>query len=573
MAEWRNKVATTTIDAALVQKMFLAGAKNLESKKEWINDLNVFPVPDGDTGTNMTLTIMSAAKEVSAIANPTMENLAKAISTGSLRGARGNSGVILSQLLRGFTKEMSQVKEITVKTLAVATSRATETAYKAVMKPKEGTILTVAKGVSDKAAEIADTVTDIEEALSVIIDYAEEVLAKTPDMLPVLKEAGVVDSGGQGLVVVLRGLYDALTGKVTDFTITEPNAEFKAGSSMPGKGAAIDNADIKFGYCTEFIIMLEKPFDENTEAEFKKFLSSIGDSIVCVNLDDIVKVHVHTNHPGQAFEKGLEYGQLTKMKVDNMREEHNQKVIAQSEYQSAVAADAMKKREEEKAENTPKKDFGFITIAAGEGLAEIFKGLGVDEVIQGGQTMNPSTEDILNAAEKINADTIFVLPNNSNIILASNQAASIIEDKKLVVIPTKTIPQGITAMINFELTRNAKENEEAMLESLSTVKSGQLTYAVRDTSIEGKEIKKDNYLGLGDKGLAAVGTDMDDTALAMLAEFVDEESELISVYYGEDIDESKAEELVKKIEEKFDGVDVELQYGGQPVYYYIVSVE
>lgn len=566
-------MATTTIDAALVQKMFLAGAKNLESKKEWINDLNVFPVPDGDTGTNMTLTIMSAAKEVSAIANPTMENLAKAISTGSLRGARGNSGVILSQLLRGFTKEMSQVKEITVKTLAVATSRATETAYKAVMKPKEGTILTVAKGVSDKAAEIADTVTDIEEALSVIIDYAEEVLAKTPDMLPVLKEAGVVDSGGQGLVVVLRGLYDALTGKVTDFTITEPNAEFKAGSSMPGKGAAIDNADIKFGYCTEFIIMLEKPFDENTEAEFKKFLSSIGDSIVCVNLDDIVKVHVHTNHPGQAFEKGLEYGQLTKMKVDNMREEHNQKVIAQSEYQSAVAADAMKKREEEKAENTPKKDFGFITIAAGEGLAEIFKGLGVDEVIQGGQTMNPSTEDILNAAEKINADTIFVLPNNSNIILASNQAASIIEDKKLVVIPTKTIPQGITAMINFELTRNAKENEEAMLESLSTVKSGQLTYAVRDTSIDGKEIKKDNYLGLGDKGLAAVGTDMDDTALAMLAEFVDEESELISVYYGEDIDESKAEELVKKIEEKFDGVDVELQYGGQPVYYYIVSVE
>lgn len=573
MAEWRNKVATTTIDAALVQKMFLAGAKNLESKKEWINDLNVFPVPDGDTGTNMTLTIMSAAKEVSAIANPTMENLAKAISTGSLRGARGNSGVILSQLLRGFTKEMSQVKEITVKTLAVATSRATETAYKAVMKPKEGTILTVAKGVSDKAAEIADTVTDIEEALSVIIDYAEEVLAKTPDMLPVLKEAGVVDSGGQGLVVVLRGLYDALTGKVTDFTITEPNAEFKAGSSMPGKGAAIDNADIKFGYCTEFIIMLEKPFDENTEAEFKKFLSSIGDSIVCVNLDDIVKVHVHTNHPGQAFEKGLEYGQLTKMKVDNMREEHNQKVIAQSEYQSAVAADAMKKREEEKAENTPKKDFGFITIAAGEGLAEIFKGLGVDQVIQGGQTMNPSTEDILNAAEKINADTIFVLPNNSNIILASNQAASIIEYKKLVVIPTKTIPQGITAMINFELTRNAKENEEAMLESLSTVKSGQLTYAVRDTSIDGKEIKKDNYLGLGDKGLAAVGTDMDDTALAMLAEFVDEESELISVYYGEDIDESKAEELVKKIEEKFDGVDVELQYGGQPVYYYIVSVE
>ena len=566
-------MATNTIDAALVQKMFLAGAKNLESKKEWINDLNVFPVPDGDTGTNMTLTIMSAAKEVSAIANPNMENLSKAISSGSLRGARGNSGVILSQLLRGFTKEMKGVSEITVETLALATSRATETAYKAVMKPKEGTILTVAKGISDKAAEIASQTDDIEEAMRIIIEHAEYVLSKTPDMLPVLKEAGVVDSGGQGLVVVLKGMYDALTGKVTDFSLTEAKPANEETAPGAGKGAAIDNVEIKFGYCTEFIIMLEKEFDEKTEADFKAFLTSIGDSIVCVALDDIVKVHVHTNHPGQAFEKALEYGQLTKMKVDNMREEHNQKVIAQSEYQSAVAADAMKKREEEKAENTPKKDFGFITIAAGEGLAEIFKGLGVDEVIQGGQTMNPSTEDILNAAEKINADTIFVLPNNSNIILASNQAASIIEDKKLVVIPTKTIPQGITAMINFELTRNAKENEEAMLESLSTVKSGQLTYAVRDTSIDGKEIKKDNYLGLGDKGLAAVGTDMDDTALAMLAEFVDEESELISVYYGEDIDESKAEELVKKIEEKFDGVDVELQYGGQPVYYYIVSVE
>lgn len=566
-------MATTTIDAALVQKMFLAGAKNLESKKEWINDLNVFPVPDGDTGTNMTLTIMSAAKEVSAIANPTMESLAKAISTGSLRGARGNSGVILSQLLRGFTKEMSTTSEITVETLAAATQKATETAYKAVMKPKEGTILTVAKGISDKASEVALQTTDIEEAVSTIIDYAEEVLAKTPEMLPVLKEAGVVDSGGQGLVVVLRGMYDALTGKVTDFTITEPSAEFKAGSTMPGKGAAIDNADIKFGYCTEFIIMLDKEFNEKTEAEFKAFLSSIGDSIVCVNLDDIVKVHVHTNHPGQAFEKGLEYGQLTKMKVDNMREEHNQKVVAQSELQAAVAADAMKKKDAEDKKEEPKKDFGFITIAAGAGLADIFRGLGVDQVIEGGQTMNPSTEDILNAADKINAETIFVLPNNSNIILASNQAASIIEDKKLVVIPTKTIPQGITAMINFEMTRSAQENEEAMVESLSMVQSGQLTYAVRDTSIDGKEIKKDNYLGLGDKGLASVGTDMDDTLLEMLDTFVNEESELISLYYGSDVKEEDADELSYKIEERFDGVDVEVQFGGQPVYFYIVSVE
>lgn len=562
-----------TIDAKTFQKLFLAGANRINSRKDYINELNVFPVPDGDTGTNMSLTILAAAKEVGAVAEPTMATICKAISNGSLRGARGNSGVILSQLFRGFTKAVSKADSLGKDEITAGFTRAVETAYKAVMKPKEGTILTVAKGMADKAEELVDEDMDVIAFCEAIVAYGYEVLSKTPDMLPVLKEAGVVDSGGQGLVVVLRGMLDALTGKVTDFTITEPNAEFKAGSSMPGKGAAIDNADIKFGYCTEFIIMLEKPFNENTEAEFKKFLSSIGDSIVCVNLDDIVKVHVHTNHPGQAFEKGLEYGQLTKMKVDNMREEHNQKVIAQSEYQSAVAADAMKKHEDEKPKNAPKKDFGFITIAAGEGLAEIFKGLGVDEVIQGGQTMNPSTEDILNAADKINADTIFVLPNNSNIILASNQAASIIEDKKLVVIPTKTIPQGITAMINFELTRSADENEKAMLESLSTVKSGQLTYAVRDTSIDGKEIKKDNYLGLGDKGLASVGTDMDDTLIDMLSEFVDDESELISVYYGEDIDENKAEELVSKIEEKFDGVDVELQYGGQPVYYYIVSVE
>ena len=549
-------MATNTIDAALVQKMFLAGAKNLESKKEWINDLNVFPVPDGDTGTNMTLTIMSAAKEVSSIANPNMENLSKAISSGSLRGARGNSGVILSQLLRGFTKEMKGVTEITVETLALATSRATETAYKAVMKPKEGTILTVAKGISDKAAEIASQTDDIEEAMRIIIEHAEYVLSKTPDMLPVLKEAGVVDSGGQGLVVVLKGMYDALTGKVTDFSITESKPSTEQTVPGSGKGAAVENVDIKFGYCTEFIIMLDKEFDEKTEADFKAFLTSIGDSIVCVALDDIVKVHVHTNHPGQAFEKALEYGQLTKMKVDNMREEHNQKVVAQSELQAAAAKQAMEKNSEaEQKKAEPAKDFGFITIAPGSGIAEIFKGLGVDEVIEGGQTMNPSTEDILNAADKINAKTIYV------------------EDKELIVIPTKTVPQGITAMINFETTRSAKDNGDAMTDSLSTVKSGQLTYAVRDTSIDGKEIKKDNYLGLGDKGLAAVGTDMDETLLEMIESMMSDEAELISVYYGADIEEAAAEAVVSKIEEKFPDVDVELQFGGQPVYYYIVSVE
>lgn len=565
-------MATNIIDAALLQKMFLAGAKNLESKKEWINDLNVFPVPDGDTGTNMTLTIMSAAKEVSTIANPTMESLAKAISSGSLRGARGNSGVILSQLFRGFTKEMAGLQSLTVENVATACQRATETAYKAVMKPKEGTILTVAKGIAQKAAEVALETDDIETALLAIIEHAEQVLSKTPEMLPVLKEAGVVDSGGQGLVVIIRGMYDALTGKVTDFEITAPKAEYTS-EGMSGKGAAVENVDIKFGYCTEFIIMLEKEFNENTEEKFKEFLSSIGDSIVCVALDDIVKVHVHTNHPGQAFEKALEYGQLTKMKVDNMREEHNQKVIAQSEMQAAAAKDAMKKNAPKPA--APRKDFGFVTIVAGSGLSEIFKGLGVDEVIEGGQTMNPSTEDILNAAEKVNADTIFVLPNNKNIILAAEQAASIIEDKKIVVIPTKTVPQGITAMISFEMSNSVEDNTKAMTESLSTVATGQVTYAVRDTSIDGKEIKVNDIMGLGDKGLLAVGKNVEDTLLDMIGCMMaeNENAELISVYYGEDITEEQADDVAAKIEEIYPDVDIELQNGGQPIYYYLVSVE
>lgn len=564
-------VATNTIDAALLQKMFLAGAKNLEAKKEWINDLNVFPVPDGDTGTNMTLTIMSAANEVNSIVNPTMDKLAKAISSGSLRGARGNSGVILSQLFRGFTKEMAGLDVLTVDDIATACQRATETAYKAVMKPKEGTILTVAKGISDKAAEVAMETDDIETAFLTIIEHAEYVLSKTPDMLPVLKEAGVVDSGGQGLVVVLRGMYDALTGKITDFNIKAPDTAAVSGS-MKGKGAAVENVDIKFGYCTEFIIMLEKEFNEDTELKFKEFLSSIGDSIVCVSLDDIVKVHVHTNHPGMAFEKALEYGQLTKMKVDNMREEHNQKVVAQSEMQAAVAADAMKKNSKKPAEH---KQFGFVTIAAGSGIAEIFEGLGVDQVIEGGQTMNPSTEDILNACDMVNADVVFVLPNNKNIILAAQQAASIVEDKKIVVIPTKTVPQGITAMINYESARSAEENEEAMIDSLSTVSTGQVTYAVRDTSIDGKEINKDDILGLGDKGLLAVGKKIDETLLDMLDVMVsdNEDAELVSVYYGEDVTEEQAEEIVSAIEEKYPEMDVELQHGGQPIYYYLVSVE
>lgn len=566
-------MAINTIDAKLMQKMFLAGAKNLEAKKEWINDLNVFPVPDGDTGTNMTMTIMSAAKEVSAIEDPQIATLAKAISSGSLRGARGNSGVILSQLFRGFTKAIADVSEIDTQILAEAFNRAVETAYKAVMKPKEGTILTVAKGAAAKACEMAEQTDDLEEMVREVIKHAEYVLSQTPEMLPVLKEAGVVDSGGQGLVVVLQGAFDVMMGKEVDFEIT-PSAGDKSPVSNAAKGAAIDNVDIKFGYCTEFIIMLEKKFDDNDEVEFKAYLESIGDSIVCVADDDIVKIHVHTNDPGLAIQKALTYGSLTKMKIDNMREEHQAKVIAQSQVDAAVKEEKAEKAEV-KAEEVkgPKKDYGFVTIVAGEGLAEIFKGLGVDEVISGGQTMNPSTEDILNAADKVNADTIFVLPNNKNIILAAEQAAEIIEDKKIIVIPSKTVPQGITAMINFEFSKTVDENTASMKEGMSTVKTGQLTYAVRDTSIDGHEIKCNDIMGLGDDGLAAVGQNINGTLLEMLDTMVNEESELISLYYGSDISDEDAEAISAKVEEKYPDLDVELQNGGQPIYYYIVSVE
>ena len=553
-------MATTTIDAALVQKMFLAGAKNLESKKEWINDLNVFPVPDGDTGTNMTLTIMSAAKEVSAIANPTMESLSKAISTGSLRGARGNSGVILSQLLRGFTKEMSHVSEITVETLAVATQRATETAYKAVMKPKEGTILTVAKGVSDKAAEVAGNVTDLEEALSVIIDYAEEVLAKTPEMLPVLKEAGVVDSGGQGLVEFLQGAVDALMGKEVDLSSIEKTAVKPAATASE---APLEEKDIKFGYCTEFIVMTKEEISMEEEQKFKDFLMGIGDSIVVVADEDIIKVHVHTNHPGKAIEKGLTYGELTNMKIDNMREEHRERLnLTQAEAQA----------EESKPEE-PRKDFGFVAVSIGQGMNDIFRELGVDYLIEGGQTMNPSTEDMLNAIEQVNAETVFILPNNKNIILAATQAQSLVEDKNVVIIPTTTVPQGISAIIGFDPEADAEENEDNMKDIIECVKTGEVTYAVRDTSINGITIKVDDIMGIDDDGIKKVGQDVEKVTLELLEEMVDEDSELISIYYGEDTTKEQAEALLEKVEETYGDCDVQLEYGGQPIYYFLLSVE
>ncbi|MBP3621253.1 MAG: DAK2 domain-containing protein [Lachnospiraceae bacterium] len=556
-------MAIEKIDASLLQKAFLAGAYNLERNKDYINELNVFPVPDGDTGSNMSLTIMAAAKEVGALSNPSIEELSKTISSGSLRGARGNSGVILSQLLRGFCKEIRDKKEITVEVLADGFVRGCETAYKAVMKPKEGTILTVAKGVAEKAVEMADADVDFETLGQAVIEYGDEVLSKTPDMLPVLKEAGVVDSGGQGLMEFLKGAYNGLIGKeVIDDNIIAKSASPKVSVSSED----IDTSHITFGYCTEFIILLEKEYNMDIEMKFKEYLTSIGDSLVVVSDDEIVKVHVHTNHPGLAFEKGLEFGQLTNMKVDNMREEHREKVIMEQDRAKAAEAEASKPAE-------PAKDYGFVAVSVGEGLDKIFTELGVDHIIQGGQTMNPSTDDVLSAIEKVNAKTVFVLPNNKNIILAANQAASIEKDKNIVVIPSKTIPQGIGAMIGFEMTMSAEDNKESMIESMSAVKSGQVTYAVRDTSIDGKEIKTGDYMGIDDNGIQSVGTDIVEVVKELIKEMSDEDSELLSVYYGSDVTEEDAEALVAVLEEEYPDYEIELHPGNQPIYYYIVSVE
>ena len=560
-------MATKTINVDVLAKMFLAGAQNIEAKKDYINELNVFPVPDGDTGTNMSMTIMSAAKEVTALNNPKMKDLAKAISSGSLRGARGNSGVILSQLLRGFTKAIKEEKEIDVLALAAACQRARDTAYKAVMKPKEGTILTVASGIATKAAETAEETDDLEVFIPAVIEYAEEVLNKTPEMLPVLKEAGVVDSGGQGLLEVIKGGYDAFLGKEIDYSSIKPST-----SVTVNKVNAEDTADIKFGYCTEFIILTEKEFTEEDEHEFKKFLSSIGDSIVCVADDDVVKIHVHTNDPGLAIQKALTYGQLSKMKIDNMREEHQEKLIRDAEKLAEEQAKEEAAYEEKKTAE-PRKAMGFITVSIGAGMNEIFKELGADYIIEGGQTMNPSTEDMLNAIDQVNADTVFIFPNNKNIILAANQAKSLVEDKEIIVIPTKTVPQGITAIINFMPDADVKTNEEAMLEEIKNVKTGQMTYAVRDTHIDDKEIHEGDIMGIGDSGILAVGKDLEETTKELIANLVDEDSELISIYYGEEVSEEEAEKFAGEIEELYPDVDVDIQFGGQPIYYYVLAVE
>lgn len=565
----------TTINASVLAKAFLAGAKNLEAKKEWINELNVFPVPDGDTGTNMSMTIMSAAREVAAMEAPDMASVAKAISSGSLRGARGNSGVILSQLFRGFAKVIAEYEELDVQILAEAFEKGVETAYKAVMKPKEGTILTVARGMANRALELSDETNDLVVFCEGVIKEGDRVLSKTPDMLPVLKQAGVVDSGGQGLMQVMKGAFDSLLGKEIEGTIEELPRVAAAGAAVSYNIEAQAQQEIKFGYCTQFLVMLEQPITSRQENEFKEYLESIGDSIVVVADDEIVKVHVHTNDPGLAMQRGLTYGSLTTIIIENMRLERDEKISAlkEKEMQSGILPNAKSEESAEPVFTEPPKEMGFISVSIGEGMNEIFTGLGVDYIIEGGQTMNPSTEDMLNAIARVNAKSIFILPNNKNIILAANQAASLVEDKEIIVIPTKTIPQGITALINYIPDSTPAENAQRMEAEIGAVKTGQVTYAVRDTVIDDKEIKQGDYMGIGDSGILSVGRELETTALQMLNDLIDEESAIVSIYYGEEISKESAEMIGSKIEEEHPEVEVEIHYGGQPIYYYVVSVE
>ena len=557
------------IDAEMLKKMFLSGAYNLEANKEWINELNVFPVPDGDTGTNMTLTILSAVGEVNSINNLDMPEMAKAISHGSLRGARGNSGVILSQLLRGFSKEIREHSKIDKKLLAAAMERAVETAYKAVMRPKEGTILTVAKGVAKRAVHLAKENISLDELMTLVIEEGEKVLAATPDMLPVLKEAGVVDSGGQGLIVVLKGAYAAYAGKAVEAPKTAQDAQVKK-VTMPE--IKRPEGEIKFGYCTEFIINIAKPVPDKEVDKFKEFLESMGDSIVCVPDDELIKIHVHTNEPGTVLQKALIYGELSRIKIDNMREEHREMLGLEN---AAAAADD--KKEDTDTDDTvtkaESKKYGFVTVAAGEGFDQLFNDMEVDVVIKGGQTMNPSTEDFINAISQINAKCIFVYPNNKNIIMAANQARDLTEDKKVIVIPTKTVTQGITAMINFAAECSPEENAMIMNESITGVQTSQVTYSIRDTHVDDFDIKSGDIMAVGDRNILAVGSEINAVALESVKAMMSDEAELISIYYGEGYTKEQAEALGAAIEEEYPDCSVEIQFGGQPVYYCIISVE
>ncbi len=551
-----------TIDSKLLAKMFMAGACNLEKKKDYINELNVFPVPDGDTGTNMTMTIMSAYKELNSLEDPDMRAVCKAISSGSLRGARGNSGVILSQLIRGFTKVAIEQKELDIDIITDALKNSVQTAYKAVMKPKEGTILTVASGVYDKAEELRKAgEKDLSVYLQKVVDYADEVLLKTPELLPVLKQAGVVDSGGQGLMEVLHGALDLYLGKDVDITVSSSKGSSK---SEKKESESLVAKDIKYGYKTEFVIILNKALNVKAEQDFKNFLEAMGDSVVMMPSDGNIKVHIHTNDPGLIIQRGLKLGILDEISVENLK-------IDSSGKNSSDKEEIKEKTEDVKSEEM--KEYGFIAVSVGFGMSEIFKSIGTDVIIEGGQTMNPSTEDMMNAIDKVNAKHIFILPNNKNIIMAANQARDLTEDKEVIVIPTKTVPQGISAMINFMPDSSVLDNTDSMTEGANNVKTGQVTYAVRDTEIDNKVIQKDDYMGIGDKGILSVGRERDIVTKEMIEDMVDEDTSVITIYVGAEVEEKDYNALKSELEEKYEDVEVEIQLGGQPIYYYIVSVE
>ncbi len=560
------------IDANTLEKMFLAGTKYLENKKDWINELNVFPVPDGDTGTNMMMTLMSAVNELKQLnENARLSDIGSKISSGTLRGARGNSGVIMSQLCRGFANGIADLEIIDKNALVTALEKAVAAAYKAVMNPKEGTILTVASAAADKARSLVSEDLSMQAYLAEIRRYAEYILTQTPDMLPVLKEAGVVDSGGQGLVEFFRGAYDAFCGKDINLTFGQVSGS-RSASAVDSSN--ITTADIKFGYCTEFIIELAGEYTTPDDEEFKRYLASVGDSIVCVSMDDIVKVHVHTNHPGEVIEKALTYGELTSLKIDNMRIEHHEKVIMEADKAMALEAESgSSETTKSAAAKKQLKPLGFVAVSSGDGLAEIFKSLKVDYIIEGGQTMNPSTSDIINAVNSVDAESVIILPNNGNIIMAANQAKMMCEGKYVYVVPTNTICQGINAMINLVPSLDAEGNVQVMTEAAEDVKSGEVTYAIRTTDVNGMHIEKGDYMGIGDGNVLAVSEDKIQAAADMINAMSDEETEIITIYYGESSTEEEAQELADIVEESLPDADIEIAYGGQNVYDFFVSVE
>ena len=537
------------IEGKMLRDMFVSGANNLQNHKELVDKLNVFPVPDGDTGTNMSLTISYAMKELAKVENDSITEIGKSLSKGSLMGARGNSGVILSQIIRGFSKSIEGKEQISTEDLAKAFKNGSDTAYKAVIKPIEGTILTVVRESGEYAIKAAKKEKDLLKFLEMVIDEANKSLERTPELLKNLKEAGVVDSGGKGLVLIYEGMYEALKGN----PIKAKDSNDSNVSEVKQAGTSINTEDIKFCYCTEFIL----ESNSISDTEIRDIMLKYGDSLAVVGDEGIIKVHVHTNDPGLVLQDALKHGQLVTIKIENMRLQHENTLVGDTD---------------EIAQSVEEKEYGFIATSMGEGLAKIFKDFGVDYIIEGGQTMNPSTEDFMKAIDSINAKNIFIFPNNSNIIMAANQAKEL-SDKNIIVIPTKNTPQGFTALVNFNADASVEENEQALMESLTMVKSGQVTFAVRDTVMNDVEVKEGNIIGIAESKLMDAGDSVDEITTSLVEKLVDEDSAIITLFYGEDVTEEDANNLRDELEEKFEDLDIELYYGGQPLYYYLISVE